>query len=228
MERRATSSRRGVQALPPRFRESAITEIKRELALLKSKVTSKSGSVVGSRGLKKVVRAKNEKLLDFKMSEIVEDVVRSVKSSLLKPQILCLCLFVTAVVVTHETSFETSAIGVWLKEHAATNSLAKWILTNNMKFLGGLIFLPTLYALPSDVSNMMLIGVLAWIFLIPEYSTYEYLVQSFALHTFFRVRQSSTRVFLVVVVAILWFLGIFVFNKPKLPVSATAAKPPTG
>lgn len=148
-------------------------------------------------------------------TDILEDIFNSLVLALNRPIVLIVLLCVVAVVYTHHTHFDSGLIGKWVKANSS-NSLAIWIKDNVMKFLGLLIFIPTILDSPSKTQPLLFATAIFWVMLIPEASIYEYVIQSFALHTYFRVKLQKTRLTLIIFVIIAYFAGFWTLPSHKL------------
>ncbi|AQM55313.1 hypothetical protein 3 [Loreto virus] len=164
-----------------------------------------------------------KKSKSFDLGDATSDIFNSFTSALNKPAVIVLVALVASIVLTHQTSFATSTIGKFLKD--SDNSIAKWILKNSTKFLGMLIFIPALYNLPSKLRPVISIATVFWCLLVPESSIYQYVIQSFSLHTYFKVSQSNTRLLIVGIVGLSYYLGWF---SPSLSPAKSPATNGTG
>lgn len=156
---------------------------------------------------------KRRSLPEFDLNSMFSDITTSVTSSLRRPTVLLSLIVVAALVITHYETFQTGFIGKWANTNAANNSVAKWIKENESRTLGLLIFVPTLLDLPSKVQAVTSVAVLFWVFIVPESTVLQYVLQSFSLHTYFRVRQSSSRLFIIAMVAIAYYVGWLAITK---------------
>lgn len=147
-------------------------------------------------------------------TDILEDIFNSIVVALNRPIVLIVLLCVIAVVYTHHTHFDSGLIGKWVKANS-TNSLAIWIRDNVLKFLGLLIFIPTILDSPSKTQPLLFATAIFWVMIIPEASIYEYVIQSFALHTYFRVKLQKTRLTLLIFVIIAYFAGFWTLPSHK-------------
>lgn len=130
----------------------------------------------------------------FDFNEIFTDVLDSIKSVVNKPLVVLSIILVVAIVLTHSKSFDKGIVGKWVAEHKNSSTVAKWINDNNKKFLGMAIFVPTLMDLPKSVQVPVVVGTVIWTLLVPESGVYQYMVQAFCMHTFFKVKKSNSRI----------------------------------
>nr|QQP18765.1 hypothetical protein 2 [Soybean thrips nege-like virus 1] len=150
---------------------------------------------------KKIQRASN-----FDIADAFQDVYDTVSSSVSNPLFLLSSLAVFALVITHQTTFTTGVVGKWATDNA-DNAFAKWLLTNSGKFLGLAIFAPSVLTSPKNKKVLLGVLVFLWVTLIPESSVYQYCLQSAAVHCYFRVKRSSTKMVLVLVIAAAYTFG---------------------
>lgn len=138
--------------------------------------------------------------------DFVNDIIDSFTRCLHDPQFLLFLIVIIFVVYTHYEKFESSPIA--LKLAASTSPLAKWILTNEVKFLGGLCFLPSISAVRGNKRNLSAIVVLAFIYLTEVNKLLVYIIQSFILFFYFQLRNNKNRVTLVIMSLLLLWSGV--------------------
>lgn len=148
-------------------------------------------------------------------SDVFDDILNSFVLALNRPIVLVVLLCVVAVVYTHHIQFDTGVIGQWVKKNP-NNALAIWIRDNSMKFLGLLIFFPTILDSPQKVQPLLFGASFFWVLLVPEASIYEYVIQSVALHTYFRVKLQKSRFVIILFVAFVYFAGFWTLPVRKL------------
>nr|UEP18264.1 MAG: hypothetical protein 3 [Virgaviridae sp.] len=149
---------------------------------------------------------------DFSL--VFQDITRTVTAAINRPVVLIVLLCVTALIYTHADDFSSGVIGKWLShQQPQSGHLVRWLFENQMKFLGLLAFLPTIIDSPQNVQGILAIGSVLWIMLIPESSVYEYVIQSFCIHTYFRVRLQRSRLVIVAFVIIAYFAGFWTVMK---------------
>nr|QVG74714.1 hypothetical protein 2 [ssRNA positive-strand virus sp.] len=162
---------------------------------------------------------------DFSL--IFQDITRTITSAINRPIVLVVLLCVTALIYTHSDDFSSGVVGQWLSSESSRDShLLKWLSENQMKFLGLLAFLPTVIDSPKDVQGILAVGSVLWVMLIPESSVYEYIIQSFCIHTYFRVRLQKSRTVLIIFVIVAYFAGFWtIMKKNPQNVAAPPASP---
>nr|UCD53732.1 MAG: hypothetical protein 2 [Virgaviridae sp.] len=148
-------------------------------------------------------------------SDVVDDILNSFVLALNRPIVLVVLLCVFAVVYTHRTQFDSGVIGQWIKKNH-DNALAVWVRDNSMKFLGLLIFLPTVLDSPQKVQPLLFGASFFWVLLVPEALIYEYVIQSIALHTYFRVKLQKSRLVIILFVVFVYFAGFWTLPTHKL------------
>lgn len=154
----------------------------------------------------KAQRASSQKMDSMNLDNLFGDITKSLTSSLNRPVVLLSAFLVLALVVTHNSSFSDGFVGKWVSQNK-NNSFAQWIGKNENKFIGMAIFLPTVLDTPRNLQLMIAICSVIWIILIPSVGLIQYGIQSFALHTYFRVRYQNTRIFIIICVAFSYYLG---------------------
>jgi len=153
------------------------------------------------------------------VSDVITDIYSSTMSKLANPIILLSVLVIGAVVIIHKDRVDATTFGRWLASHKV---FGETIRTHYARALGVLIFLPVLIACRRDQKLLVAGMVTIWVVIVPEASTYEYLLQAVGLHLFLTVRKANTRVLLVILVAAAYALGFIV---PHVHVSDPAAQP---
>nr|AQM55327.1 hypothetical protein 3 [Piura virus]AQM55330.1 hypothetical protein 3 [Piura virus]AQM55333.1 hypothetical protein 3 [Piura virus]AQM55336.1 hypothetical protein 3 [Piura virus]AQM55339.1 hypothetical protein 3 [Piura virus] len=149
----------------------------------------------------------------FDLNKIVSDVSSTFFSALNRPLVLLSLVMVVAFVFTHQSDFSSGAVGKYVAERAETNSLAKWVHENQFKFLGLAIFAPAVLNSPEKMRVVLGLATLLWVMLVPQASVLEYVLQALALHSYFRVRLQQSRLFIMVVVVFLYFMGYLTLVK---------------
>lgn len=158
--------------------------------------------------------ATKKRASSFDLNAAVSDISSSLTSSLSKPTVLLLAIAVMAVVVTSDTIFTAEGfIGKWSTANPE-NPLSVWITANKQKFMGLLIAVPTLFAVPKNLQALLGIAAFFWVMIVPESTVYEYLFQSIALHTYFRVKHPDSRMLIIAVTAVAYYLGWIVLTPP--------------
>ncbi|ALP32038.1 hypothetical protein AT157_gp3 [Daeseongdong virus 1] len=143
----------------------------------------------------------------FDLNKVVSDISSTFLAGLNKPLVLLTLVLVVALVFTHVNDFSSGVLGKWVAEKSANNSLALWVHQNQMKFLGLAIFAPAVLDSPDKIRLALALACVFWVMLVPQASVYEYAIQAIALHTYFRVRLQNSRVFILLLVAALYFFG---------------------
>lgn len=151
----------------------------------------------------------------FDLTDAISDVSATIQSSLRNPVVLITLLAAVALVVTHNTAFSDGVVGKWIANNP-TNAAAIWIEANKNKFLGLVIFAPSVIASPDAVRVMLTIASLLWVMIIPEAEAFQYLIQSAALFLYFKTRKSNTRLVIIGFVIAMYYAG-YSFVKPVAP-----------
>ncbi|QOK99943.1 putative virion membrane protein [Mekrijarvi negevirus] len=151
----------------------------------------------------------------FDLNKVVSDVSSTFISGLNKPLVLLTLVLVVALVFTHVNDFSSGVVGKWVSDKSASNSLALWVHQNLVKFLGLTIFIPAVLDSPEKLRVALALACVFWVMLVPQASIYEYAIQAIALHTYFRVKLQNSRVFILLVVAALYFFGHITLTTPS-------------
>nr|AIS40883.1 hypothetical protein 3 [Brejeira virus] len=156
---------------------------------------------------------KKTEVSSFDLNKIVSDVSSTFLNALNRPMVLLSLVMVVALVFTHQSDFSSGALGKYVAERAETNSLAKWVHENQTKFLGLAIFTPAVLNTPDKVRVVIGLATLLWVMLVPQASVVEYVLQALALHSYFRVKLQHSRLFIMAVVVLLYFMGYLTLVK---------------
>lgn len=159
--------------------------------------------------------------LGFDLNAVVSDITTTFTKGLNRPLVLLSVVCVCALVVTHSSDFTSGVVGKWISEKSSTNSAALWVHQNQARFLGLAIFLPAILDTPDSVRVAVSLASVFWVMLIPAASIYEYVIQAFALHTYFRVQLQNSRILILLTVGVLYFLGHITLS-PTSPLTASA------
>nr|AQM55319.1 hypothetical protein 3 [Ngewotan negevirus]AQM55321.1 hypothetical protein 3 [Ngewotan negevirus]AQM55324.1 hypothetical protein 3 [Ngewotan negevirus] len=143
----------------------------------------------------------------FDLNSVISDITSTFTKGLNRPLVLLSVVCVIALVVTHSTNFSSGIVGKWIADRSTTNSLALWVHENQARFLGLAIFLPAVLDSPENVRVAVTLASCFWVMLIPASSVYEYVIQALALHTYFRVQLQNSRIFILLLVGVLYFFG---------------------
>ncbi|QBR99596.1 hypothetical protein [Manglie virus] len=163
----------------------------------------------------------------FDLNSVVADVTSTFTKGLNRPLVLLSVVCVVALVVTHSTDFSSGVVGKWIADKSTTNSLALWVHENQARFLGLAIFLPAVLDSPENVRVAVTLASCFWVMLIPASSVYEYVIQALALHTYFRVQLQNSRIFILLVVCVLYFFGHITLASQSSEVSPPATNTST-
>lgn len=141
--------------------------------------------------------------------DVFSEVTRSVTSSFRRTPFVIAALVVVAIVLTNTP--KSGPIHDFCK--GRTDALCKYFTTNYVKFLGYVIFTVAIVDIPYAYRLASAAAALLWVYVIPEASPVEYVIQAALLHSFFRVRLEGSRFLLVVAGIVAYFSGFIVFQK---------------
>lgn len=164
------------------------------------------------RRIRSSVKTVRKSVPGFDLNNAASDLFSTIQRVLYNPVVLLSILACTALVVTHSTTFGDGFVGKWVQNNK-DNTVAKWVGDNNEKFLGLIIFLPTIVASPKKIQVLLAAATILWVMLVPESTNFQYLIQSAAMFLYFKVK-SQTRVLIVISVCVLYYMGIFFKTTP--------------
>ncbi|APG77562.1 hypothetical protein [Beihai barnacle virus 2] len=141
--------------------------------------------------------------------DVMTEVVQSVTSSFRRTPFVIAALIVLAIALT-----STSTSGpVHSFCQTRSDALCKYFVTNYDKVLGYMIFAVAVVDIPYAYRIGSAAAALLWVYVIPEASPVEYVIQAAILHSFFRVRLEGSRFLLIAIAVFAYFCGFIVFKK---------------
>lgn len=99
--------------------------------------------------------------------------------------------------------------GVVLKTFATSLGTAQrdFITKYTSKIEGVILFLPTIILMRRSMRLLCATLVLLWVYIVPEHTVFQYVVQSVALFLFIRVKHVQTRLVIIGIVLLAYFSG---------------------
>lgn len=143
----------------------------------------------------------------------VNDAKKIITNSLFTPQVIISTLLAFFLVTSAGPSLNQGVIGNYLI--ASNNSLTNFILNNAQKVTGVIFFAPSIITLPKDKIYPATGAVILWVSIVPEYSFYEYLIQSTLLYVFFRTKRQNTRMYIIGAAVLAYYVGYITFVPPS-------------
>jgi hypothetical protein len=155
-----------------------------------------------------------------------QDVLNALRVDMAKPSFMLVLAICATVIFTALGGVDKSVIASLLTSYKDT-ALAKWIIANQMSFIGAMTFVPVVYAAPD--SYKVVVGVCAalWVLFVKETTVVEYVVQAAALHYYTRVNRVSTRITIAGLVVLAYWLGYLAMPAANVS-SGTTASPRSG
>lgn len=150
---------------------------------------------------------------------VIADVRDSLISSINRPIVLCVLSVIIMLIFTSGPNFSSGILAPFIK--SSDTAAANWIRNNTNKFTGLLVFTPAVLDLPQSIRMPVAAFVVAWVMVIPEATVYEFFLQAFLLHTFFRVRRVNTKMVTLAFMVLAYYFGYVligfsaIVNKPK-------------
>lgn len=148
--------------------------------------------------------------IDF--ASATADITRILKTSMANPSVVMIALTVVAIVVSSGPTFNNGPVATYIRAQNGTNAFFTWVTSSPSKFYGMLVFAPAVLTVPSQYRLISALVSLVWIYLVPEYTIYEYFIQAGALFCFFRTTQTNTRSVLAIFTFIAYYVGYLVLS----------------
>nr|WPS71463.1 hypothetical protein [Aphis gossypii nege-like virus] len=157
-----------------------------------------------------VKQAKRKVPAGFDINAVCSDISSTFSRALGNPLVLCTIVLALGLILTHDTKNKTGYVYDLLKNN--TDVVSQWITTNGAKFVGLVIFIPSVLDSPRSYRTVLAFVSFFWVMIIPQSKPVEYFLQSLALHTYFKLRQQSSRMFVLFAVGVAYVMGYFKLN----------------
>ncbi|APG77797.1 hypothetical protein [Wuhan house centipede virus 1] len=147
----------------------------------------------------------------FDLNKVFTDISSTFTRALSNPLVLCTISIALGVILTHDFEKKNGYIYDTFKER--NDNISQWIVNNGKKFAGLLIFAPAVVDAPRNLRAVVALVSFLWVMIIPESKAAEYFLQSLALHTYFRLSNNNSKLMVLFMVVIAWFLGFLTVGK---------------
>nr|WPV74307.1 MAG: hypothetical protein [Drosophila Hillwood park negevirus] len=164
------------------------------------------------------------KTKDF-ASSVFNDVQSCLTSNVANPTALTILVAVSVFVVSYRSSFDQTKFGTWVNN--SNNEFCKLIKENKDKFFALLLFVPTVFTVPTKYTTIVMLLVFVWVSLVPQATFIEYSFQSFALFLYFSSRKTETKFAIIIASLIAYMLGWVTLPIANVPMQPTINKKPT-
>jgi hypothetical protein len=161
--------------------------------------------------VKTVSRTPRSNSNNFDLNKVFTDISSTFTRALSNPLVLCTVAIAIGVILTHDFEKKTGYIYELFKDH--NDSISKWIVDHGKKFAGLLIFAPAVVDSPRNLRAVVALVSFLWVMIIPESKAAEYFLQSLALHTYFRLNNNNSKLMVLFIVVIAWFMGFINIGK---------------
>nr|WOK58443.1 MAG: hypothetical protein [Wenzhou bat ribovirus 3] len=167
-------------------------------------VAVKSGSSRVTRAVRRVRGAAKKVNKD-----VLQEVMTSVTSAFHRTPFVVTALVAVAIALTSTKT--TGPIHDFCKPRS--DPFCRYFLKNFDKVLGYVIFSVAVVDVP--IAYRLAVGAASflWVYVIPEATPLEYVIQAAIIHSFFRVRLEGSRFLLIALGVVAYFSGFVVFNK---------------
>jgi len=151
------------------------------------------------------------------LDDITRDVENIFRRDLRSQTILVYCAIVTALLFAHADDFTSGPLSSWIQNY--DNAVTRWIKSHPQKLAGALIFLPV--TITSGKNYLATTAVaLAWTWLVPESTSYQYIVQALAVHVYMRSQRATTQMAVCAAAAVAYYTGWIVLTAETTPNTA--------
>ncbi|APG77765.1 hypothetical protein [Wuhan insect virus 8] len=150
------------------------------------------------------IKSKN-KSYDF--NQVFSDIALTLTSAISNPLVLLTIALSVGVITTHNFPQNKGFIYDTFREK--NDTISRWVVDNGQKVAGFSIFLPAVVDSPRNFRSVIALTSFLWVMVIPESSVVEYFLQALAVHTYFRLKTDNSRLTLLAIIGIAWFLGYF-------------------
>lgn len=221
MQRANKRVRDFVQAIPKNVVMSTYTPARPTRSVSDFTSVSSSNNVRSSKPKSKtmkdsVVRSSNA----FDLTAIISDALNILRSVLQVPIFAVMVVLVFAVVLTSGPTVSSGPIGKLVNDSIAQNgTFGLWVRDNPSKFFGMLIFLPSVYTVPSAYSYIAAVVSVLWIYIVPPFTVISYTIQSAFLYIYLKTGRASTRTFLSMLVILAYYIGYLALSPPVVAAS---------
>lgn len=162
---------------------------------------------------KKPVSRKLKNSVSYDFNRVFSDIASTLTRALSNPLVLLTIALSVGVITTH--NFKDKKGFIYDTFNDKNDTISKWIVDNGQKVAGMLIFLPSVVDSPEKFRSVIALTSFLWVMVIPEASVVEYFLQSLAIHTYFKLNNNNSRLTVLAVVGIAWFLGYFHVRQTK-------------
>jgi len=143
----------------------------------------------------------------------IHDVVSSMERVTTQPAVMMTGIVAVVLILSHLGSADDSILDSWVNYVNTTQpKLGEWLHDRESWLYGIAAFTPAVLSVPERSRVMVTIASAAWILVLPHRHPWEYLIQAAAVRVFFTTGRASTRSILVIMVALLYWLGLMTFS----------------
>nr|WFD53209.1 MAG: hypothetical protein [Dicrocoelium Nege-like virius] len=140
--------------------------------------------------------------------DVIHEVTETITSSFRRTPFTIAAIVVGALVLT---STPTSG-PIYDLCHSRTDALCTYLVHNFGRACGYAIFCVAVIDIPAAYRLAVAAAVILWVYIIPEASPLEYVLQALLVHSYFRVRTDGARFLLIAIGLIAYFAGYIVFK----------------
>jgi hypothetical protein len=112
-----------------------------------------------------------------------------------------------------------------LNKYEMSKPLGNWISTNIKKFVGFVIFLPSLFSVQGDYRVYLSAAIAVWVFFVDEISIWQYVLQCGLVLLYFRKELVNYRIIIILLGVFVWYSGHLI---PQAATVASSTHRPTG
>jgi hypothetical protein len=114
---------------------------------------------------------------------------------------------------------------LYLNKSESTKHIGTWLSTNKDRFVGTLIFIPTVFVVNARYRMMVIISAIIFLYFLPIVNWFEYLLLSIMLLFYCKMPDKSIRFAIIITAFISYYIGFITFGKGVKTTTAYAATP---
>jgi len=139
-----------------------------------------------------------------KTSDVFQQCLSVFVKSANRPLFLITFLICAVIFLSDSTDVDKGPFAPLLPVNS-TNPVVIWIRANYPKFVGSLAFVPVILDAPASVRIPVAFATFAWIYLVPERKSFEYLIQALILHLYLHVPTAVAKLTLILFAALTYY-----------------------
>lgn len=159
--------------------------------------------------------------------DVVGKIMTTIQRICNDPMIMMLMILASYLVINHHKFAGESVITNWIKliKDNGNANVAEFLTNNLKKLVGVLVFFPAILTVPVKFRSITIFAVGTWIWLIPESSPWQYVIQACILVFYFRLPDISDKIIIIAFGAVMWTAGYLLPAAMNVSSSNTSTPP---